>query len=97
MNQDNRTDKRNRTRLHYSFKGYLFNEFFGIKLKTVDVSKMGLGVLVNGTVPFENGDKLFVHIKNRFSPIQVRWTEKVVTYNATRLGLKLFSNLTLHF
>ncbi len=71
----------------------LITEFVNIKSQTVDVSLLGLGVLVNGTTPFEKEDKLFVRYMQGFSRAQVRWTNKDDNNYTTRLGLELFSQL----
>ncbi len=56
MNQNNRTDKR----IPFRLDCILSNGFGMIKCKTVDASSMGMGVLINGTIPFQNRNTLFV-------------------------------------
>ena len=66
-----------------------------IKCKTVDVSSMGVGVLINGTIPFQNGDILPVDIKSLLhrSLANIQWTKQDVNINATRVGLKVSTSL----
>ncbi len=65
----------------------LSDKFNLIKTQTVDISKIGLGVETNKTVPFNNGSKLTVFIPNVRDFVQAKliWTKKDVENNATRL------------
>lgn len=85
------TDKRTYTRRSYQIDCTLGNGFGDIKCQTVDESNMGLGVLINETPPFEIGDKLFVYIMLQCSWAEVRWINKEVNSNSSRVGLKCFS------
>ncbi len=91
------SNKRTYTRHPYQIECILSNGFGDIKSQTVDVSILGLGVLVNGTIPFENGDILKVYISvysmDQHSQAEVRWINKEVNSNSSRVGLKLFSTL----
>ncbi len=93
MEQNNMADRRTIVRWPIRKECFLATEFVDIKSQTVDASSMGLGVLVNGTTPFEKDDKLFVRYMKRFSRAKVLWTDKDANNNTTRLGLELFSQL----
>ncbi len=89
------TNKRTYPRHPYQIECILSNESAAIKSQTVDVSILGMGVLVNGTTPFEIGDRLTVSMTSMQyqSLAEVRWAEKDINKNTTRIGLKLFSSI----
>ena len=88
MNQNNRTEKRR----HLQKECILDNEFGLIEAQTIDISKTGLGVKIDGTFPlkFKNGGcELGVFIPNKkLSQAKLMWIKKDFN-NTTRLGLKL--------
>ncbi len=94
MNQNDMSDRRTDNRMFIYQECFLINESAAIKPHTVDVSKMGVGVLVYGTTPFEKNDKLTVRYMQRSSRAEVKWAKKDVNNNTTRLGLELFPQLT---
>lgn len=73
----------------------LASQFASINMLTVDMSKVGLGLGTNKTVPFKNGCVLAVSIPSmdKFFQAKLIWTKKDVENNATRLGLKLSASL----
>jgi hypothetical protein len=87
MNQNNRTDKR----LRLQKECILVNELGLIETQTVDVSKMGLGLKTDSTLPFtfKNGCELGVLIPSmdNLPPAKLMWTMKDFN-NTTRLGLE---------
>ena len=95
MNQNNRTDKRIYARKHFKRDCCLSSEELGlINCKAVDITKWGLGILVNDeTIQLKKGDTMSAYIEGMhdFSRAKVKWTKK--DNGATRIGLKLFSNL----
>ncbi len=95
MNQNNRTDRRIYARKHFKRDCCLSSEELGlINCKAVNITRWGLGLLVNDeTTQFFQGDTIFAYIEgmNNFSRGKVKWTKK--DNSATRVGLKLFSNL----
>ncbi len=94
MKQKDIADRRTDVRLRFYHECFIQNKFVDIKSQTVDVSKIGVGVLViNGTSPFKKGDKVLVNCRQRFSLAQVRWTKRDVNNNTTRMGLKLSTGL----
>ncbi len=95
MNQINKTDKRIYARKHFKRDFCLSSkELRLINCKAVDITKLGLGVLVNDeTIQLKKGDTMFTYIEDMddLSRAEVKWTKK--DNSATRVGLKLFSNL----
>ena len=91
MNQKDRTDKR----LPFQQDCILSNGFGEIKCKTVDVSNIGVGVLINGTVPFKNGDSLLVDIESIFyrSLANIQWIKEDVNNKSVKVGLKFYTSL----
>jgi len=91
MKQTNRTEERT----PFQQDCILSNEFGKIKCKTVDVSRMGVGVLINGPIPFQNADILSVYIKSlrHRSLANIQWTKQDVNIKATRVGLKVSTSL----
>ena len=89
------TNKRMERRQPFHQECFLSNGFGKIQTQTVDVSKMGVGLLIIGSLPFETGDQMSVDINSiEFcSKVSVQWTRKDVKNKATRVGLKLFSSL----
>ena len=86
MNQNNRTDKR----VSWQKKCILVTHFGMIGAQTVDISKLGLGIKTDRTLPlkFINGCELGVFIPNqKLSQTKLMWTKKDFK-NTTRLGLK---------
>ncbi len=85
MNQNNRTDKR----LTLQKKCILVNQFGLLETQTIDISKMGLGVKTDSTLPFKNGCELTVFLPSldNFPPAKLMWTKKDFN-NTTVLGLK---------
>ena len=86
MNQNNRTDKR----IPFQKECILVNEIDLIEAETVDMSKMGLGVKTDRTLPlkFKNDCDLAVFIPSqKLSHAKLMWTKKDFN-NTTRLGLK---------
>ena len=85
MNQNNRVDKR----LPLQKECILVNQFGLLETQTVDISKMGLGVKTDRTLPFISGCELGVFIPSMDNPPQAKlmWTKKDFN-NTTRLGLK---------
>ena len=90
MNQNNRAYKR----LPFQQDCLLSNRFGKTKGKTVDVSRMGLGVKTDNTWPFGyNSCKLtiFIPSKNRTFLTELMWIRKYL--NTLQLGLKLSTSL----
>ena len=83
---DQRTDKR----MPLEKECTLFNQSGIIKAQTVEMSKMGLQVKTESTLPFnfKNGCKLTISIPGMELPqAKLMWTKKDFD-NTTRLGLK---------
>ena len=92
MNRNNRTDKR----IPLRKKCILGNRFGLIETQTVDVSKMGLGVKTDRTLPFKNDCELTVFILSMKLPqAKLMWTKKDFN-NATKLGLKFLPALWIN-
>jgi hypothetical protein len=92
MKQNDILDKRADFRYPFQKECTLVRYGFGvIQSQTVNVAKQGLGVRINGNIPLEKGDKLFVSIPcaQYSSRAEVRWINK----HLNTLGLKLFSCL----
>ena len=87
MEQNNRTEER----LPLQNECILYNRFGFIKTQTVDLSKMGLGVVADRTSQFKIGCELIAVIPGVgiFPQAQLMWTKK--DNNKTRLGLKLLA------
>jgi hypothetical protein len=85
MNQNNRTDKR----LPLQKECILANRSGSIETQTIDMSKIGLGVKTDRTLPFKKGCELAVVIPSmgKSSLAELMWTKKDFN-NTTRLGLK---------
>ncbi len=69
-------------------------EFELINCKAVDISKWGLGVMVNDkTIHLKKGARMFPYIEDmqHFPRAEVKWTKK--DNNGTRLGLQLSTNI----
>ena len=90
MNQNNRADKRK----SWQKECILYNRFGYFKIQTVDMSKMGLGVKAERTLPFKNGSELTAVIPSVgiFPQAKLIWTKKDFN-NMTRLGLKLSTSI----
>ena len=90
MNQNNRTDKR----ISLQKECILGDQFSWIDTQTIDVSKNGIGVKTDKTLPFKSGCELDVYIAGmaRFPRAKLMWT-KTDFNNTTRLGLKFFANI----
>jgi len=88
MNQNKRTEKRHPFQKECILRS---NGFGMIKCKTVDASSMGVGVLINGTLPIQNGDLMSVDIEYIFyhSEAIIQWIKHDYNINATRVGLKV--------
>ncbi len=88
MNQNNRVDKR----LPLQKECILVNQFGLLETQTVDISKMGLGVKTDRTLPFKKGCELAVVIPSmgKSSLAELMWTKKD-SDNATKLGLKFLA------
>ncbi len=73
----------------------LSDRFGDIKSQTINVSILGLRVLINETAPFEIGDRLSAYITSMqyHSLAEVRWTKEDANSNSTRVGLQLLSSL----
>ena len=84
MNQNNRTDKR----IPLQKECILGDQFSWIETQTIDVSKNGIGVKTDKTLPFKNGCELTVFILSMELPqAKLMWTKKDFN-NTTKLGLK---------
>ncbi len=95
MNQDNRTEKRRPLQKEC----VLENELGSIEAQTVDMSKMGLGVKTDRTLPFKfiNGScelAVFIQGKGDLPPVKIMWVKKD-SINTTRLGLKFLHPLKM--
>ncbi len=90
MNKNNRTDKR----LPLQKKCILLNQFGLLETQTVDISKMGLGVKTDSTLPFKNGCELTVFLPSldNFPPAKLMWTKEDFN-NTTKLGLKFSTSI----
>ncbi len=88
-------NKRINARLSFQEECFLSNGFGTIKCKTFDVSKEGMGVLINETIPFETGDKMsaFIKIVGYKSQAQAQWIKNDVGKDESRVGLKLSTGL----
>ena len=91
MNQNNRADKRMYRRMGRQEECILANQLDSIEAQIVNISKKGLGVKTDTTLPFKNGCELdvFIPSRDKFSLAELMWTKKD-SNNATRLGLKFF-------
>ncbi len=92
MKQNDIPNKRTDSRYPFQKECTLVRYGYGvIQSQTFDVAKQGLGVKLNGNIPLEKGDKLFISIPcaQYSSRAEVRWINKHVN----TLGLKLFSCL----
>jgi hypothetical protein len=104
------SNKRVIARLPFNKNCSLSNNGFGIiNCKAFDISKHGLGVFFDDTVPLKNcfgalpyetmpfnvGDELFAHSNSMkwIVSAKVRWINKNAERNATRVGLKFSSTL----
>jgi len=90
MNQNNRSDKRIGHRMGLVLDCTLANRSDSIETQIVDISKMGIGVKTDDTMPFENGSELniFVPSMDNFrTKAKLIWTKKDLN-NKTKLGLK---------
>jgi len=92
MIQNNISYKRINARQHLKRDCFLSSEELGlVNCKSVDISKGGLGVIVDDeTIPIQKGNIMFVHLEGSMHDIsraEVKWTRK--DNNATRVGLKL--------
>ncbi len=89
------SNRRNYLRTPYQMECILSDRFGDIKSQTVNVSILGLRVLINETTPFKIGDRLSAYITSMqyHSLAEVRWTEKDFNKNTTRIGLKLSTSL----
>ncbi len=85
MEQNNRTEERRPLQKEC----ILVNEFGLIEAQTVDISKMGLGLKTDSTLPFKfkNGELDVFILRMDFPPAKLMWTKKDIN-NTTRLGLK---------
>ena len=84
MNEKNRIEER----LPLQKENILFAQFGLIQAEVVDMSKMGLGVTTDRTMPFKNGCNLTVFISGiKLPQAKLMWT-KNGSNNETRLGLK---------
>jgi len=91
MNQNNRVHKR----LPFQNEYILVAQFGLVETQIVDVSKMGLGVKADSTLPlkFKNGCKLTVFFLGMELPqAKLIWAKKDFN-NMTRLGLKLSTSI----
>ena len=87
MNQNNRTEKR----LYLQKECVLLNGFGLIVTQTINMSKIGLGVKTDKTLPFKNGCELAVFIPNQnISHAKLIWTKKD-SNNKISLGLKFIA------
>jgi len=88
MNQNNRTEERRPLRKECIIECIIGNQFSWIEAQTVDISRMGLRIKTDRTLPFKNGCELSILIQ-RMEPPQgkLMWTKKDFN-NSTRLGLK---------
>ena len=91
MKQNNRIEERT----SFQQDCILSNGFGKIKCKTVDVSRVGVGVLINGPIPFQNADILSVYIKSlsHRSLANIQWIKQDDNIKETRVGLKVSSSL----
>ena len=86
MNQNKRTEER----LPLQKECLLVNRSDSLEAQTVDMSKMGLGVKTDRTLPFKIGSELTVAVPsmgNHTAKAQLIWAKKD-SNNMTRLGLK---------
>ncbi len=84
MEQNNRTEERRPLQKEC----VLVNEFGLIEAQTVDISRRGLSVKTDSTLPFKNGCELGVLIQRMELPqAKLMWTKNDFN-NTTRLGLK---------
>ena len=89
MNQNNRTDKRR----PWQKECILVNQFGLIEAQIINLSKMGLGVKTDRTLPikFKNDCELAVFIPSqKLSQAKLMWAKKGIN-NTTKLGLKLLA------
>ena len=95
MNQNNRTEER----LPSQKKCRLVNELGTIEAQTVDISKMGLGVKTDKTLPFKfkNGScelAVFIQSMGDLPKAKIMWVKKDFD-NKVRLGLKFLRPLKM--
>jgi len=89
MNQNNRTEERRPLQKECIIECIIGNQFSWIEAQTVDISRMGLRVKTERTLPFKNGCELSVLIPSMDNLPQgkLMWTKKGFN-KTTRLGLK---------
>ncbi len=93
--QNDMSYKRINARQPFQEECILSNGFGLIRCKTVDASKMGVGVWVNEIIPLKKGNNLFIKprsLQDQFLA-QVRWIEQDVYRNKSRLGLQLSTSI----
>jgi len=95
MNQNNRVEER----LPSQKKCLLVNELGHIEAQTVDMSKMGLRVKTDSTLPFKfkNGGcelAVFIQSMGDLPQAKIMWVKKDFN-NTTRLGLKFLRPLKM--
>ena len=91
MYQNNRTEER----IPLQKECTLVNRSGSIEARTVDMSKMGIGIKIERILPFKIGSELTVIVPsmgNRLIKAKLMWTKKD-SNNTTRLGLKLYSSI----
>ena len=92
MNLNNRIDKR----IPFQRKCIMGNRIGLIETQTVDMSKMGLGVKTDRTLPFKDGCELTIFILSMKLPqAKLMWTKKD-SNNTTKLGLKFLPALWIN-
>ncbi len=67
----------------------LANGFGMITVSAVDISEKGLGLVINGKVPFKKSDKLIASLDIRASWCHVMWV-KALNETTFKVGLKFF-------
>ncbi len=84
------TEKRLEDRKLIEKKCVLSNGFGMITARAIDISEKGLGLVINGKVPFKKSDKLVVSLADETSWYQVKW---LIALNgrSSKAGLKFLS------
>ncbi len=83
------TEKRLEPRKTIEKECVLSNGFGMMTARAVDISEKGLGLVINGTVPFKKFDKLIASLDIKSSWCQVMWI-RALNETSSKAGLKFY-------
>ncbi len=83
------SDRRLENRKPIEKECVLTNGFGWIITSAVDMSEKGLGLLINGTVPFIKSDKLIASLDVKASWCHVMWV-RALNEGSSKAGLKFY-------